>query len=246
VADSAFTASLAALSRFFIGDSTLQETLSRVADLSVDAVAPADFVGITMIVEGQQRTAIFTDETAPEIDQAQYDSGEGPCVAAFQEQRVTHIASTLEDGPWPEFRRAAAGHGIRSTMSLPMLVEKRAVGAMNFYARVERAFGDDDVETASLFTSQAAIVLANAQAYWDARDLSAGLSEAMKHRAVIEQAKGILMAAQGCDEDAAFDLLVAASQRENVKLREIAQRIVSNAIHRKAPSEATDDAGSAT
>jgi AmiR/NasT family two-component response regulator len=88
-----------------------------------------------------------------------------------------------------------------------------------------------------LFASQAAIVLANAQAYWDARELSSGLSEAMKHRAVIEQAKGMLMAAQGCDEDAAFQLLISASQRENVKLREVALRIVQDAVNRGAREE---------
>ncbi|MBW8825703.1 MAG: GAF and ANTAR domain-containing protein [Acidobacteria bacterium] len=232
MADAPLTSSLAALSRFFVGDGTLEETLSRVTYLAVDAIPPADFAGITMMVEGRHRTAIFTDETAPEIDEAQYNSGEGPCLDAFREQQIRRIDSTLADGPWPQFRLAAAAHGIRSTLSVPMLVEKAAVGAMNLYANRERAFGDDDAETAMLFASQAAIVLANAQAYWDARELSTGLSEAMQHRAVIEQAKGILMAAQGCDEDTAFDLLVKASQRENLKLRDIAQRIVDTTIAR--------------
>jgi AmiR/NasT family two-component response regulator len=63
----------------------------------------------------------------------------------------------------------------------------------------------------------------------------------MKHRAVIEQAKGMLMAAEGFDEDGAFQLLVSASQRENVKLRDIAQRIVDQAIARAA--RAKDDTG---
>jgi AmiR/NasT family two-component response regulator len=54
----------------------------------------------------------------------------------------------------------------------------------------------------------------------------------MKHRAVIEQAKGILIGAQGIDEDEAFGLLVRASQRENTKLRDIARRIVDDAIAR--------------
>jgi GAF domain-containing protein len=237
VADSPLTDSLSALSRFFVGDGTVEETLTRVADLTIEAVPPAELAGITMLVEGRQRTAIFTDETAPEVDQAQYDSGDGPCVAAFREERVTRIDSTLEDGPWPEFRRAAAQHGIRSTLSLPLLVDKTAVGALNLYSPQERAFGDRDEETAVLFASQAAIVLANAQAYWDARELSSGLSEAMKHRAVIEQAKGMLMAAQGCDEDAAFQLLISASQRENVKLREVALRIVQDAVNRGAREE---------
>jgi GAF domain-containing protein len=210
-----------------------------VVELTVEAVPPAEVVGITMLVEGRPRTAIFTDATAVEIDRAQYDS-DGPCLDAFKERRVTLVESTLEDGPWPEFRRAAAAHGIRSTASFPLLVDATAIGAMNVYARRERGFGPDHIETATLFASQAAIVLANAQAYWDARELSSGLTEAMRYRAVIEQAKGILMGAEGCDEDAAFQILVRASQRENLKLREIAQRLVASAVTRKSRPHTAD------
>lgn len=245
MADSPLSGSLAALSRFFVGDGTVHETLVRVADLTVEAIPAAELVGITMPVEGRNRTAIFTDETAPEVDQAQYDSGDGPCLEAFREQRITSIASTLEDGAWPEFRRAAVGHGIYSTMSFPLVVDKNAVGAMNLYARSERAFTENDAATGTLFASQAAIVLANAQAYWDARELSTRLGDAMAHRAVIEQAKGILMGAQRCGEGEAFEILVKASQRENAKLRTIAQRMVDSAacgdppaaIRRNAPGD---------
>jgi GAF domain-containing protein len=235
------TDSLAALSRFFVGDGTLEQTLTRVAELTVEAVPPVDFVGITMVVEGRRRTAIFTDETSPEVDQAQYDSGEGPCLDAFEEQRIAIIDSVFDDGPYPEFRRAAADHGIRSTLSLPLVVDKTSVGALNLYSNVERGFKEADVETATLFASQAAIVLANAQAYWDARELSSGLSEAMAHRAVIEQAKGMLMAAQRCDEDTAFEFLVRASQRENVKLRDVAKRIVDDAVRRGTETREGND-----
>jgi AmiR/NasT family two-component response regulator len=51
---------------------------------------------------------------------------------------------------------------------------------------------------------------------------------------VIEQAKGMLMSGSSkLDADAAFELLRRASQRENVKLRDIAQRIVE----RRPPPE---------
>ena len=232
MAESPLTASLSALSRFFVGDGTLEETLTRVSDLTVEAVPAADLIGITLLVEGQHRTAIFTDETAPEIDQAQYSSGSGPCLQAYQDQRITQIESTSEEGPWPEFRVAAAAHGIGSTMSFPLMVDKAAVGAMNMYSYRQRAFTQRDVEEGTVFAAQAAIVLANAQAYWDAHDLSIGLSEAMKNRAVIEQAKGMLMSSGGLDEDAAFEMLTRASQRENVKLREVARRIVEDAVAR--------------
>jgi GAF domain-containing protein len=232
MSDSPLDDSLAALSRFFIGDGTLEQTLQRVCELAVEAVSGADLIGITMIVEGRERTAVFTDEVAPEVDQAQYDTGEGPCVSAFHHQQVFTIESTAEDGPWPAFRRAAAGRGIGSTLSLPMVVDKQSVGAMNLYSYGERAFGESAAETGSRFASQAAIVLANAQAYWDVRTLSERLGEAVKSRAVIEQAKGILMGAQHCDADRAFALLVRASQRENVKLRDVAARIVSAVVDR--------------
>jgi transcriptional regulator with GAF, ATPase, and Fis domain len=226
MSDASLTTGLAALSRFFVGDRDLAQTLERVAHLTVEAVEPVELCGITMLVEGRPRTAIFTDQLAVDIDQAQYESGDGPCLESFETMRVIEIPSTTEPGRWPEFRRAAAGHGIHSTMSLPLVVGEAPVGAMNLYAQRAKAFDEPARVTATLFGAQAAIVLANAQAYWDAHDMSAGLSEAMKHRAVIEQAKGILMGAQGCGQDAAFEMLVRASQRENVKLREVARRLV--------------------
>jgi GAF domain-containing protein len=244
MADSPLTDSLAALAQFFVGDGTVQQTLERVSDLTVKSLPQADMVGITMIVEGRQRTAVFTDESAPEIDQAQYDAGDGPCLSAFHEGRITTIEATSEPGEWMEFRRAAAARGIGSTLSLPLVVDKVSIGAMNLYARAERAFSDPDRRTGELFAAQAAIVLANTQAYWDAHELSIRLGDAMKNRAVIEQAKGILIGAQGIDEDEAFGLLVRASQRENIKLRDIARRIVANAIARHRATATEPEVGS--
>jgi AmiR/NasT family two-component response regulator len=51
----------------------------------------------------------------------------------------------------------------------------------------------------------------------------------MESRAAIEQAKGILMARQHCTADDAFDILRRASQRENRKLRDIADEMVRRA-----------------
>jgi GAF domain-containing protein len=220
---------LAALSRFFVGDGSLKETLDRVAVLAAEAVPPADFVGMTMLVDGRARTAVFTDETAPEIDAAQYQTGIGPCLDAFRHSEVFTIDDTTKDDRWGPFVEAAAAHGIRSTLSLPLVANHEGLGALNFYARTADVFTDDDVKVGSHFAAQAAILLANSQAYWDAHELSQNLAAAMKSRAVIEQAKGILMAAQRCGSDEAFQILVRASQRENRKLRDIAAEIVARA-----------------
>jgi GAF domain-containing protein len=243
MAESPLAESLAVLSRYFVGAGTLEETLARVADLTVEAVPPADMVGLTMPVEGRQRTAVFTDRESPEVDQAQYDSGEGPCLDALRDGTVYAIGSMEDDGPWPAFRRACLDRGIRSTLSLPLVVDHGTVGAMNLYSHLDHSFGLDDRDAAMQFAAQAAIVLANAQAYWDAHQLSSRLGKAMKSRAMIEQAKGVLMGAQGCGPDEAFDLLTRASQRENVKLRDIARRIVDNAARRSGDGDGAGPAG---
>ncbi len=128
---------------------------------------------------------------------------------------------------YPEFARAARAHGVGSVLSLPLVAGDVGLGALNLYAPAGMAFSTEDEAVGLELAAAAAIVLANASAYWGASLLGEQLTEAMRSRAVIEQAKGMLMArSPELSPDDAFDLLRRASQRENVKLREIAQRIV--------------------
>jgi GAF domain-containing protein len=221
--------SLIALSTFLISEQSVADTLTRVAHLAVEAVPPAMFAGITMMVDDRVDTQAFTDPASPEIDQAQYESGHGPCVDAFRQGAVI-VAESLEgDDRWPEFAVAAIAHGVRSTLSLPMLAGERAVGALNLYAGVDRGFGEVEVETGQLFALQAAVVVLNAQAYWGVRLKSEHLQLALVNREAIDLAKGIIMNVMACGPDEAFDVLIKQSQRENRKLRDVATEIVARA-----------------
>jgi GAF domain-containing protein len=230
-----FEAAVAALTRFFVRNQTLGETLHQVAELTVQAVPGADHVGITLLVDDTFKTSVFTHPEVPEIDQAQYRTGDGPCVDAYRTGVPHRIESTLEAGRWQLFRDSAARHGVLSTLSLPLSVHDATIGAMNLYAEVEHAFEEDDQRVAELFATQAAFLLANAQAYWDARNLSENLEQAMESRAEIEQAKGIIMATMGVTADGAFEQLRHQSQYENIKLREVAREIVERASRRHHP-----------
>jgi GAF domain-containing protein len=227
-----FESAVAALTRFFVGNQTLGESLHQVSELTVQAVPGAHHVGITLLVDGKLKTSVFSHPEVPEIDQAQYRTGDGPCVDAYRSGEVYRIESTREPGRWQDFRDSAARHGVLSTLSLPLKTDHTTIGAMNLYAEVEGAFDEDDQRVAELFATQAAFLLANAQAYWDARSLSENLEQAMESRAEIEQAKGIIMATTGVDADGAFEQLKAQSQYENVKVREIAREIVERASQR--------------
>jgi AmiR/NasT family two-component response regulator len=62
------------------------------------------------------------------------------------------------------------------------------------------------------------------------------MEQAMASRAVIEQAKGVLMARHGIDETVAFELLRRQSQEQNTKLRILAAQVVAEV--RSSRSEA--------
>jgi GAF domain-containing protein len=220
---------LRALSQFVFSKISLGETLLRVSQVTTDAMPAADMAGISLLgADGKPVTGVFTDPEAPEIDSAQYTSGRGPCLDSWRTGKLIRIDVIDEaKDDYPEFAEAARAHGIRSTLSLPLVAGDDAAGALNMYSRTLRGFTAEDEAVGIMLASAAAIVLVNASAYWQAAQLSEQLSQAMQSRAVIEQAKGILMArSPRLTADEAFDLLRKASQRENVKLRDIAQRIV--------------------
>lgn len=227
----ALSEAAAALSRFVVSESSLGDTLQKVTEIAQGAVPAADVAGITLLKDdGSPETVVFTDKRSPATDEGQYDDCAGPCLDAYRQKQVVTVPDTRDVAPrWESFSRAAQEQGILSTLSIPLVVAEQGIGALNLYATRPDAFGEDDAAVAEALGAQAAVVLANASAYWRAYELSEQLNEAMQSRATIEQAKGILMGQSGVGPDEAFELLRKASQRENLKLREIAERIVQRA-----------------
>ena len=212
--------------RFLSEDSSLVDSLQGVAAAGCSLLDGCSAASITLIEEGRPITVAATDDTAVAIDQAQYEEGDGPCLSAAREERIIVIEDTLEVPDWPKFASTAAENGVGSTLSVPLSLPGSTFGGLNLYGSEPSAFGVHDREVATAFASQAAAVVMNALTYWAARDQAANLTRAMERRAVIEQAKGIIMASRQCSPDEAFDILRRASQRENRKLRDLAAELV--------------------
>jgi GAF domain-containing protein len=222
-----------ALARFFIGAGTLGDTLTRVSELARDALG-ADMAGITMMVGGRPGTGVFTDPVAPQVDTEQYRTGRGPCLDAFHHQVAYRIDDTAADQRWPEFAAGAAAAGIVTTLSLPLAGPDEPLGALNLYSRQSGRFGATETRQAEVLAAQAAIVLANANAIHDARQLNENLNQALTSRRTIDYAIGLLMSTGGRSPEDAFQVLVRASQRQNRKLRDIAADIVATVQARPA------------
>ena len=100
------------------------------------------------------------------------------------------------------------------------------MGALNMYSETQVQYDAAARKVGCSFADQLGVAVATATLYAESYELSRQLQQAMESRAVIEQAKGILMAAQRCDPDAAFQILVRSSHNQNRKLRAIASEIV--------------------
>jgi GAF domain-containing protein len=148
----------------------------------------------------------------------------------------------ISDDRWPTFAHAAVESGVLSSLSIPLvLAGDERVGGLNIYGQPASAFCADDEQLAMAFANQASVVVSNVQAYWSAFEMTRNLTRSMESRAVIEQAKGVLIARHGLSDDEAFGMLRNRSQTENRKLREIAGELVEQARQQAAQSDGAHD-----
>jgi GAF domain-containing protein len=207
----------------------LPETLIEACRIAVRAIPGTAGASVTTYPEGRPG-AVASDDWAQDLDELQFEEHEGPCLDAYRTGTAFRVRDFETDSRWPSYRLQALSRGARSMISLPLTAQGNVVGALNLYSREPEAF---DAEAASLGLVVAGHVGLASQvsaAFFRHRDLAEQLAEAMRSRAVIEQAKGVIMAAQRCDADAAFDVLRSRSQRENLKLRDVAQSIVTDLV----------------
>lgn len=234
--DGELSASLSALGQFVVSEQSLKESLQRVAELSVRAVYGADGAGVTWLVGSKPATVTAAGDFVRRIDEIQYTLDEGPCLQAYATQQIV-LADDLErDGRWTRFTPPALRHGLRGLLAVPLTAHGAHLGALNIYALQAGVLDDTSAETAVLFAEQAAIVLANAEAFSRAQSTAVNLGEALSSRAVIDMAKGIVMAQEHCGPDDAFAQLRQMSQTGHRKLRQVAQEIVDRTAAGQPPT----------
>src|SRR5439155_14891964 len=131
------------------------------------------------------------------VDNGQYERDDGPCLQAMRDQRVLRFDVSEAAQRWPEFVADARANGVCSFLAAPLMLKGDSIGALNLYSSKPSGFTALDDVLIALFTGQASIALANAKMYADAVQLTEQLQAAINSRAVIEQAKGALMAREG-------------------------------------------------
>ena len=230
--DDDLAAGLAELSTLLTGHRPLTETLTDIAGFAVHAIPGAEGAGLAMLEDGRAQTVVASAAFAHAVDDVQYGLGEGPCVLAVAERRTQLSGSLGGETRWPRFGPRVGRMGVHSVLSLPLLLPDRVVGALNVYAHAKDAFGSDAVRIGELFARPAAVSVHNARVLAGSQRLAAQLADALTHRAVIDQARGILMSRTGGSAEEAFEWLRVASQTQHVKVAEVSRVLVAEAVQR--------------
>lgn len=218
---------LAQLSGVLLSAETVDTALRLVTSLARTTLPASVGAGLTVVDERGKRSRAVTDAVVEQADSLQYVLDEGPCLTARAEQRIVRIDNTVTESRWPRWTAAVAPLGVRSMLSAPMTAGGEAVGAIKVYSDVPAAFDVRAEQVLGLLAEQAAILVANVLTHDVSRRLNESLTEALRNRDVIGQAKGVLMAQGAADEDEAFAMLVGASQRSHQKLSEVARQLVA-------------------
>lgn len=211
---------LAAVARVLLDEDDVDSTLERICQLAVKTVDACETAGISIAEGGRVTSRSYIDEVPRVVDALQSETQEGPCVDAITDHEVFITGRLSHEQRWPDFsRRAHEETGVESILSLRLYAREDTMGALNLYSTEPDAFDEHDVAVGSVFAAHAAVALAAAK-----RD--AQLESKADSRDLIGMAKGIIMARQHVSDDEAFDVLRRASQRMNIKLRELAAQVV--------------------
>lgn len=231
-----------ALRRFLAGDDDVALMRQKVTRIVIDTIPGCDLASITMDVGGKPVTSTATDEAALGLDRIQYRIGDGPCLTAMR-HRGLEATSVGTEQRWPEFVQAAVEAGVTAMVSTALVDHERSLGALNLYSRSSNAFTEEAISLAALFADQLGVAAVRASVLTERADLAFHLQRALESRATIEQAKGILVANERCTPDEAFEILRRASQRENRKLRSVAEDLVRRYAASAPPRATTASAG---
>jgi ANTAR domain len=201
-------------------------SLNRLAELAAWQVPACAGAHAAVWRDGEVVTDAATHPDLAELAELQLKAGRGPIVAASDAGIPVSCPDTLEENRWPEYAEDALRRGVRCSVHLVRELPDGTLVLSLFGMRP----GVLDVESNPLADVLAAFggaMLANATVYHQARRTASQLTDAVAARSVVDQAKGVLMHALGCDADEALRRLRRESQRRHVKVTEVAIQVVA-------------------
>jgi hypothetical protein len=205
--------------------------LRGVAELAARTVPGCAGAAVTRWDGPEQATDwVASQPDVATLMEIQLDRVDGPVFEVARTGAPAFCDDTLIEMRWPDFTAAALAAGVRSAATVP---HERPFGqdggfvTVSVFGALPGAFAPERLSLAALLAAQGGVAMSNVLRNSDAQRASAQFHEAVTTRSVVDQAKGIIMHATGCDADAAFVAMRHISQTRHVKLTAIAARVVA-------------------
>ncbi|MEX5272047.1 GAF and ANTAR domain-containing protein [Kocuria sabuli] len=208
---------------------TAAEAVSQLVEVAQQLIPLAAGAGISLVDEdGVCTTVAATDAVVAQADALQYELGEGPCLRAWDTVSVQYVPDTTTDPRWPEWGRTVARAGIRSALSVPLVVQGQEIGAIQVYAAEPHAFTDHEEYLLSLLAGPAAALLGDARTRRQPPRLDDTVQEAVTDRDRIERAVGVLMERRQLTESTARTSLLDTSRAQRETLAQTADHVLDD------------------
>lgn len=214
------------LDQAMVRSSGLDTLLRDMTDRAVQEVPGAAACSITVRRAGRLLTLAGSDGLPSGLDQRQYENGSGPCVDAAETGDEQYAPDLAAESRWPSYTRYALSTGVRCVLAVPIAVEGATGAAVNFYG-VRAGALDTSRNEARTFADRAGNTIDVGLRIERHRQSAADVRLALLSRSVIDQAAGILMARDRIDAHTALERLRRASQKRNVKLRDLCGQLVA-------------------
>lgn len=214
------------LGRLSFAEHSLESVLQTVTAAATRVLPGEPLTSVTILDGHAAKTVAASGELALRLDEVQYQLGSGPCLSAASTGRTSELADTRDSQDWTEFSARAEAAGCRSVLSFPLPVREKVSGALNVYNREFSVVDDGTRALVYRFADYAVVPVSNMYLYETAVERAEHLAAALDSRAVIDQAKGILMERYKLTPDQAFQALTRVSMESNTKVRDIAERFV--------------------
>lgn len=215
---------------YLLTEQTAHSAVDALAEVARDVVVSARGAGVSLITPDGRRTSIgATDDAVRNADTLQYELQEGPCLTAWATQELVVVNDSRTDTRWGRWAREAAGTGVLSCMSVPLLKGPTAIGAMKVYSSTADAFTEADERMLVLLAKSAAALLGHIQSSDTPRRISEELKTSLKNRDALSIARGILMERHQVDEHAALTRLILLAKERGITLRSMAGFLIDEA-----------------
>lgn len=200
-------------------------SLNQLANLAVRSVAGCAAANVVRWNRAVPGLATSTHPDLAALVDVQVEAGRGPAWDSVSTGEATVSPDLMAESRWPEFAAAALRLGVRCCITLAYRERTDAVSLSLFGAR-PRALDPRRAQPAELLASLGGAVLGAVSRYGDARRTASQLQDGAAARAVVDQAKGILMHALGCTAEDAMGRMRQASQLRNVRTTDVARDII--------------------